>query len=121
LQKDGKARAVLNHYDISPTSGGPETDLLFVTATNETLLKLHADAGGGLITVGMPGHTDGVVLTMRNEVPAVLLRGPEGATSIHLLAARQMACVKVREGWLREKKSRGQPDGGCIRQLCHPE
>lgn len=42
---------------------------------------------------------------MRDHMPAVMLRGPEGASSIHLLASAQMACVKVMEGWLKDQKA----------------
>jgi hypothetical protein len=105
LQKDGKARAVLMHSDESTKSGEAETDLIFATATGKTILKLHADEGGGLVTVGMPGQADGVVLSMRDYMPSVMLRGPESASSIHLLASQQMACVRVQEGWLKDQKA----------------
>jgi len=105
LQKDGKARAVLVHQDAGPGPGQAGTDLLFATGEGKTLLKLHGNERGGLVCVGTPDRLDGVVLTMRDDTPAIMLRGPQDASSIHLMAAQSMACLRVQEGWLQSENA----------------
>jgi len=97
LQPDGRARGVLMHEEGEAGTGG-KTDLIFATDQAETILKLHADAGGGLLTMGPPGQPDAASMVARGQGPAVLLHSPESENSVSMMAAAHMAEVCVHRG-----------------------
>jgi len=109
LQPDGRARAVLMHHEAEKKEGTdevqPVTELIFAQPDGKTVLKLRADAGGGLVSAGMPGHADGVVMCMREGQPSLMLRHHEDASSIHLMAGKKMAMLAVRQGWVEPGKA----------------
>lgn len=109
LQPDGKARAVLIHNEHHQQPGSdtvePSTDLIFANSSLETLMKLHTDGQNSLMMAGMAGQPDGVAITVRDQGPAIMLRGVEDATSIHMIATQEMARVAVKQGWLARDKA----------------
>ena len=100
LQPDGRARAVLVHEEkkAGKEEAGPATELIFALPTGKTVMKLHADEGGGMIAAGPPGQPDMASLIGREEGGSVLLRSPEKKTSIALLATDGMASLNVMDG-----------------------
>lgn len=117
LHPDGQARAVLVHNEQHQLPGSdaacPSTDLIFANASHDTQMKLHTDEAGSLMMVGMAGHSDGVAVTMRKDGPAIIMRGVEDASSIHMMATKDMARVAVNQGWLaRDKASASLVAGG---------
>lgn len=100
VQPDGKARGVLMHAN-SPTKGvenhGVPTELIFANAEGKTVLKLRADDGGGIVSVGPPGQADAAVLIARETGPALLLHSPGAASSVSIIAG-DTAEVCVHQG-----------------------
>lgn len=100
VQPDGKPRGVLMHAD-GPTKGvethGVPTELIFASAEGKTVLKLRADDGGGIVSVGPPGQADAAALIARETGPALLLHSP-GATSSVSIIAGDTAEVCVHQG-----------------------
>ncbi|MBL9131113.1 MAG: hypothetical protein JNG86_07940 [Verrucomicrobiaceae bacterium] len=118
LHPDGRPRAVLIHNERhqSPDSDAvaPSTDLIFANGSLDTLIKLHSDGRGSLITAGMPGHADGVAITVRENGPAIMLRGLEDSSSINMMAADNMARVSVHEGRLSADKAQASLAAGSF-------
>ncbi len=103
LQADGHARAVLIHSNGEPSSDAAQplpasTNLIFADEQGNPALKLRADAGGGMLTAGVPGQPDAVALVARADGPALLLHAPDESHSISLMTMSGVAEICVHEG-----------------------
>ena len=99
LQKDGRPRAVLLHDEDGPADGQPESNLIFFSELGKTMLKLRHAEEGGLMTLGSPENNTGMILSVKDGVPMFIMRGPEEATSIQMVAGEDLAAVKAVKGW----------------------
>ena len=102
LQKDGGSRGVLVHDDGEVSEDGtvkpPATDLLFADGDLHTMVKLHSDGEGGLLSLGPPGQPDAIALVAREDGPALMLHSPAELHSISMMALDGSAQVCVHEG-----------------------
>lgn len=106
----GQVRGALV-YDETPgaTAEPPAAaELILARSSGDPILKLRADDGGALMTLGPPGQPDALALVAREGGPAILLHGPEGVHSVSIVAAESMCEVCVHQG--------GVPDQGS--QAC---
>lgn len=102
LQKDGGTRGVLVHHDGEITEDGtvkpPSTDLLFADGSLNSMIKLHTDGEGGLLSLGPPGQPDSIALVARDDGPALMLHSPAELQSISMMALDGAAQICVHEG-----------------------
>jgi len=117
LQADGRARGVLVHDaslpDVQDGNSAP-TELIMAGPEGKTVLKLRADDGGGMITVGPPGQPDAAALVARENGPALLLHSPDQQHSVSIIAADQMAEVCAHEGAVPEGGSQASLSAGSF-------
>lgn len=102
LQSDGQARAVLIHgsseeADADGQQKPASTNLIFADEARHTTLKLRADDGGTMLTMGTPGQPDAAVIVARKDGPAILLHSPNEDHSISLMAMNGIAEVCTHE------------------------
>lgn len=102
LQSDGQARAVLIHGGSEETTADGEqkpasTNLIFADEAAHTVLKLRADDGGTMLTMGTPGQPDAAVLVARRDGPALLMHSPNEDHSVSLMAMNGIAEVCAHE------------------------
>ncbi len=118
LQPDGKARAVLIHdeHHRLPGSGTvtPMTDLIFATANAKTVLKLSANADGGLMCVGHPGQPDASVIMSREEGATIMLNSPARKTSVSIAAMDGMARMAAHQGQAHESMAEAGISAGAF-------
>lgn len=118
LQPDGKARAVLIHDEFHKNGDSdtmtPTTDLIFATAQAKTVLKLNANADGGLLCVGHPGQPDASVIMSRKQGPTIMLNGPAEQTSVSIMATDRMARIAAHQGRAFEKKAEASLTAGAF-------
>ncbi|GEP45046.1 hypothetical protein [Brevifollis gellanilyticus] len=102
LQKDGGTRGVLVHEDGEVSEDGTvkpsSTDLLFADGSLNSLVKLHSDGQGGLLSLGPPGQPDAIALVARDDGPAFMLHSPSELQSISMMALDGAAQLCVHEG-----------------------
>ncbi len=102
LQKDGSSRGVLVHEDGGTNEDGhdvqPSTDLLIADSSMHTLVKLHGDPGGGVMSLGPPGQADAVAFVAREDGPALMMHSPAELHSISMMALDGAAQICVHEG-----------------------
>lgn len=102
LQPDGRARGVLMHDEHcrNPSGKGemPTTELILATAEGKSMLKLHAEAEGGMLCVGHPKQQDGAVIMSRKDGASLMLHGPANKHGITMAAAESIAQLSVHEG-----------------------
>lgn len=101
LQPDGKTRGVLMHTEkpLGGGQGGAATDLIFAQADGNTVLKLHADAGGGSVSMGPPGFPNAATMVGIQGLGASMqLRSPDNGPMISLLAAGPAAQIAAMQG-----------------------
>lgn len=93
LQPDGKSRGVLVHDE-----GTDSTELILATAEGKVLSKLHADKGGGLLSVGTPGHPNGAVLCSRFGLSSLMLKDPADSHGVTCAAGGGLSMVSAYQG-----------------------
>jgi hypothetical protein len=102
LQADGAARGVLVHSgtdkpEAEGESPSASTNLLFADSQGNTVLKLRADAGGGMLTAGTASQPDAIAMISRPDGPALMLHSPNEGHNISLMAMNGMAEISVHE------------------------
>jgi len=118
LQPDGRARAVLIHDEFHKASGSdavtPATDLIFATAQAKTVLKLNANADGGIVCVGRPGQADAAVIMARDHGATVMLHSPAEKTSVSIAATDGMARIGAHQGLAHDDKAEASLSAGAF-------
>ncbi len=112
MQPDGAVRGVLL-YDESEADGEkPAAELILARGNGEPILKLRADDGGGMMTVGPSGQPDALALVARESGPAILMHGPDSVHSVSIVAAEHMAEVCAHQGAVPEAGSQACMSAG---------
>lgn len=113
LQPNGRARAVLVHDQSGEDAeNGGNTELIFATAEANTVMKLRADAGGAILSMGPVGQPDAAVIVAREEGPALLMHSPENENSISMMAMGAMSEICVHQGAVPGDNARASLSSG---------